>query len=141
MLGIKRLDHVSMAAQDMDGQIAFWRDLFGMEVVERFDSRAGGFSGAALSIPGSPTQLEVLAPLGRDSFLARFLAAGGSALHHLTFEVHDLDAAAAALRGRGIEPFGQERRDDWYQLFIHPRDTGGVLVQLYQQLPPAKDEE
>lgn len=134
MLGIKRIDHVSVVHSDLEGRIAFYRELFGMEVVERFETEDGGFRGAALSIPGSPTQWEILEPFGGGSFLHRFIADRGPGMHHATFEVEDIAKAAAALRSYGIEPFGEGTAGDWNQLFIHPRDTGGVLIQLYEKI-------
>jgi methylmalonyl-CoA/ethylmalonyl-CoA epimerase len=132
MLGIKRIDHVSVVHSDLEGRIAFYRDLFGMEVAERFETTDGGFRGAALRIPGSPSQWEILEPLGEDSFLHKFLADRGPGMHHATFEVEDITKAAAALRAYGVEPFGESTAGTWKQLFLHPRDTGGVLIQLYE---------
>ncbi len=132
MLGIKRIDHVSVVNSDLEGRIKFYTDLFGMKVAERFESPDAGFKGAALSIPGSPSQWEILEPLGGDSFLHRFLADRGPGMHHATFEVEDIAKAAAALRAYGVEPFGESTAGEWKQLFIHPRDTGGVLIQLYE---------
>ena len=124
MLGIKRIDHVSVVHSDLEGRVRFYQDLVGMEVAERFESPAAGFKGVAMSIPGSPTQWEI-----------RFLAERGPGMHHATFEVEDIEKAAAALRSNGIEPFGEGIANDWKQLFIHPRDSGGVLIQLYEQIP------
>ena len=132
MLGIKRIDHVSMATADLQGQERFFRELFDMETVERFSNPREGFAGVALRIPGSETRLEILEPSGDASFLERFVESGGPSLHHLTFEVEDIERAKNALAQRGIEPFGVTTSHGWHQLFIHPRDTGGVLIQLYQ---------
>ena len=132
MLGIKRIDHVSVVNGDLEDRVRFYTELFGMEVNERFESPEAGFKGAALKIPGSATQWEILEPLGDESFLHRFLAERGAGMHHATFEVEDAVKAAAALRAYGIEPFGESTAGDWKQLFIHPRDSGGVLIQLYE---------
>jgi methylmalonyl-CoA/ethylmalonyl-CoA epimerase len=93
-----------------------------------------------LSIPGSDTRLELIAPAGDDSFIARFLGQKGSTVHHLTFEVTDIREAARVLREYGIEPFGYREDAEWArELFIHPRDAGGVLIQLFEPhaAPPA----
>lgn len=134
MLGIKRIDHVSVVHSDLAGRIKFYEDLFGMEVEERFETEAGAFKGVAMSIPGSPTHWEILEPFGDDSFLHRFLSERGPGMHHATFEVEDIEVAAKALRDYGVEPFGEGVANDWKQLFIHPRDTGGVLIQLFEQI-------
>ena len=136
MLGIKRIDHVSVVNGDLEDRVRFYTELFGMEVDERFDAPDAGFKGVALKIPGSPTQWEILEPLGEDSFLHRFLADRGAGMHHVTFEVEDITKAAAALRAYGVEPFGESVAGEWKQLFLHPRDTGGVLIQLYEVVKP-----
>ncbi len=139
MLGIKRVDHVSMAVWKVDEHLPLLTEVLGMRLVERYRNPAEGYNGVALDIVTSggraPIQWEVLEPASDDSFLARFLRERGPGLHHVTFEVEDVDRAAEALRKRGIEPHGGVRQNGgWKELFIHPRDTGGVLIQLYQHL-------
>ncbi len=134
MLGIKRIDHVSMAAPDIGERARFFEELFGMKVVGRFDNDGDGYNGIELSIPGSDTKLEIIEPAGDDSFVSRFMAGKGSLWHHVSFEVEDIEAAARVLRERGIEPFGLRLEQAWNkELFIHPRDTGGVLIQLFEE--------
>lgn len=137
MLGIKRVDHVSMAVWKIDEHLPLLTELFGMRLVERYRNQAEGYNGVALEIMTSqgqsPIQWEILEPNSDESFLVRFLQQRGPGLHHVTFEVEDVDRAAEALRKRGIEPHGGVRENGgWKELFIHPRDTGGVLIQLYQ---------
>jgi len=135
-LGIKRIDHVSIATADISERTRFFEELFGIKITGRFDQPEAGFNAANLSIPGSDTELELLEPNGDQSFVARFLEGGGSMYHHVTFEVYDIEKAAAALRDCGIEPFGLRTETAWNkELFIHPRDTGGVLTQLYEAGP------
>ena len=139
MLGIKRVDHVSMAVWKIDEHLPLLTEVFGMRLVERYRNPAEGYNGVGLEIVTSggraPVQWEVLEPAADDSFLVRFLRERGPGLHHVTFEVEDVDRAAEALRQRGIEPFGGVRQNGgWKELFIHPRDTGGVLIQLYQHI-------
>ena len=132
MLGIKRIDHVSVATGDLEGRVRFYKELFAMEMDERFASPADGFKGATLRVPGSDARWELLAPEGEGSFVQRFLDERGPGLHHVTFEVEDATKASAVLREYGIEPFNERTEHGWHQMFIHPRDTGGVLVQLYE---------
>jgi len=130
LLPIQRIDHVSMATPNVAERARFFEDLFGMKVLERYDP-GGGYTGVAMSIPGSDTTFELLEPAGEDSFVAKFLAQDGSMYHHVTFEVTDIREAARVLRDYGIEPVGYREDADWPdELFIHPRDTGGVLIQL-----------
>jgi methylmalonyl-CoA epimerase len=133
LLPIKRIDHVSMAVPDMATRAKFFEDLFGMKAQERYDHPEEGYNGLELSIPGSDTKFELLEPAGEDGFVAKFLGQKGSLYHHVTFEVTDIREAARVLREYGIEPFGYREDADWArELFLHPRDTGGVLIQLFE---------
>jgi len=137
-IGIKRLDHICWVVWKLDDALPLLTDLFGMKVTARWHDEEEGFTGCALAIPGAApdqegTHFELLAPVGDDSFLARFLRQRGPGLHHVTFEVTDIDRAAAAIRDYGLEPWGGVRRraDGWTETFIHPKDSGGVLFQFY----------
>lgn len=135
-LGIIRLDHVSVAVREVESVLSFFTSLFGMSVVAPIDDPASGYRGVELRLPTDQrTGWELLEPTDDESFLARFLERRGPGVHHITFEVADTDAAARALRARGVEPFGGVRvNGDWKETFIHPRDAHGVLIQLYQQV-------
>ncbi len=137
MFGTKRVDHVSMAVWDLEKQIAFFEKVFGWRVADRFRNEKAGYSGATLDVgPGQP-QWEILEPLGEESFLRKFLEERGPGVHHVTIEVADADAAAEHLRACGVEPFGGPRVTwDWKEMFVHPRDTNGVLFQLYEKVQP-----
>lgn len=132
MLGIKRIDHFAVATDDLEAQVRFYTQLFEMQIKGRFRSPDDGFDGVQLRIPGSETLLEVLTPSGEQTFLQRFLAERGPGMHHVTYEVEDAHRAAAELRAQGIEPFGERTAHGWHEMFIHPRDAGGVLIQLYE---------
>ncbi len=136
-LGWKRFDHYSIVAKDAEKMIEFHKKLFGLEEAEEIDSPDKGFSGAVLDMPGRQAQIEVLAPAGKGSFLDKFLDERGPGVHHITIEVEDVDAAAVYLREEmGIEPHGGVWSDgEWRQTFIHPKDTGGVLYQLFEWEP------
>ena len=136
-LGWVRFDHYSIAVPDAAKAIAFHAKLFGLEIDHEFTSPSEGFTGGLLNMPGQQGQIEVLAPLGEDSFLHGFLAKHGAGVHHVTIEVRDIEAAVAYLREEmGIEPLrGIWSDGQWRQTFIHPRDSGGVLYQLFEWLP------
>ncbi len=104
----------------------------GMKVSGRWQNEDQGYRGVSLEVPGGTAHFELLEPLGDDSFLDRFLAERGPGLHHVTFEVADIEAAAEAIREGGIEPFrGVRRSHGWAETYIHPQDSGGVLFQFY----------
>ena len=132
-LAIMKLDHVAVAVWKVDEQLPFLTELFGMKVVGRFDSEEERYAGVTLDVPGGNVQWEVVEPISDDSFLTRFLKQRGPGLHHVTFQVEDVEKAAEILHRRGIEPFGGVRTGStWKELFIHPRDSGGLLIQLFE---------
>jgi methylmalonyl-CoA/ethylmalonyl-CoA epimerase len=134
LVGLKRVDHVSMAVPDVEAQVAWQERVFGMEVRERWTDDRDGYHGAVMSIPNSALQFEIIAPARDDSFVAAFLAKRRAGMHHICCEVESVDAAAEALRGAGIEPHGSVIVNDWKKhTFIHPRDSGGVLFQLFEE--------
>ncbi len=132
-LRISRFDHVCWVVWKIDDVLPLLKGLLGLEEVDRFRNEKQGYAGITLSVPGSRTRIEVLEPISNDSFLVRFLQRRGPGLHHLTFEVEDVEEAAKAISAFGIEPWGGVREDDgWAETFIHPKDSGGVLIQFYR---------
>lgn len=132
MLGIKRMDHVCMVVAKLDDRIPMLTELFGLKIAGRFENPRAGYNGIVFDIPGGGAQYELLEPRGDDSFLLRFLKERGPGLHHITFEVESIDKAMAALREFGYEPFGERSHDRYKEVYVHPRDSGGVLFQLYE---------
>ena len=132
-IGIKRLDHVCWVVQKLDDALPLLTELMGMREVERWQDEEKGYRGVSLEVPGGGTgHFELMAPLGDDSYLHRFLAQRGPGLHHVTFEVKDIDEAAQAIREHGVEPYkGVQRSPGWAETYIHPADSGGVLFQFY----------
>jgi methylmalonyl-CoA/ethylmalonyl-CoA epimerase len=136
-----------MAVWKVEDHLPFLTDVLGMKVAGRFRNEQEGYAGVGLDIlpsrEGVPgVQWEVLEPISEDSFVARFLRERGPGLHHVTFEVDDVEAAARELREKGIQPYGGIRMDgNWKEIFIHPRDSGGVLIQLYQEVEEHEHEE
>ncbi len=131
-IGIKRLDHVCWAVHKLEDALPLLTELMGMRETGRWENEEQGFRGISLELPGGTAHFELLEPLGEDSFLHRFLEERGPGLHHVTFEVSDIDSAAQAVRDFGIEPFrGVQRGHGWAETYIHPKDSGGVLFQFY----------
>ncbi len=131
-IGIKRLDHVCWAVRKLDDAMPLLTGLMGMKEVGRWQNEEQGYRGVSLELPGGTAHFELLEPLSEDSFLHRFLAERGPGLHHVTFEVEDIDAAAQAVREYGIEPFrGVQRSHGWAETYLHPKDSGGVLFQFF----------
>lgn len=133
------LHHIAVVVPDVEAALAFWRDTLGLPVarVERIEAEAVDIAFLPL---GETGELELIAPIvgETESGVARFLAKRGAGLHHLCLNVGDLDAMAARLAERGIELITETPRvgaDGRRYLFIHPRSTGGVLLELYEAVP------
>ncbi|TDB92930.1 VOC family protein [Actinomadura sp. 7K534] len=140
-LGIVALDHVCQAFHDRDELARWYRDLAGFVQVWRTpDDEHPDMADLVLNIPGSSICWEVITGRGEDSFIDRFLERSGPAAHHVTFEVADWDAALAACERRDVPTFDDEEGVTdgaaWKHTFIHPKHTGGVLVQLFWEERP-----
>ena len=134
-LGIAALDHVSHATYDRDMLGEWYERVFGMRTVRRSDAGNRAFETLLLQTPTGQLFWELIEPAGSHSFVDRFLGTRGEALHHVTFRVHDWDQALAACSAEGVGPFGIASGGTssarWHEAFLHPRDTGGVLLQFY----------
>lgn len=135
---LQRVDHVSFAVPELDRQLEWQAKVFGMVEESRWTDDQLGYDGAVMSIPQSLLKFEVIAPSRPDSFVQKFIAERRPGMHHVCCEVASVDRAAEALRANGIEPFGGVIESDWKRhTFIHPRDSGGVLFQLFEE--PAQE--
>lgn len=129
-----RVDHVSMAVADRERQVEFQERVLGMEVLNRWTDERSGYDGAIMTIPNSRLQFEIIAPRREDSFVRQFLDRRRAGMHHVCCEVASVDRTVEALRRAGIEPFGGIVESTWKRhTFIHPRDSGGVLFQLFEE--------
>jgi methylmalonyl-CoA/ethylmalonyl-CoA epimerase len=131
---IGRLNHVGVATPSIEKSIAMYRDLLGAtKIHEPFDLPPQGVRVCFVDTPNS--QIELLEPLGPDSPIARFLEknpAGGQ--HHICFEVPDILEAKAEMEAKGAKILGEPRigAHGTPVIFVHPRDMGGVLVELME---------
>lgn len=130
-------DHVALASARIRDQLPLYADLLGGRFAGGWVNTHVGFRAATLAYPGGG-QVELLEALDGSTFLDRFLARSGGrgGLHHVTFLVPDVDEAVAALTGAGHDVFGVSGPDPvWSDAFVHPRTTGGVLLQVAQTGP------
>ena len=138
-LGIKALNHLSHAYSSCNELGDWYERLFGMTTIHRSDGDGSdtGFRTRVLEHPTRQMRIENIEPASGASFIQRFLERRGPGMHHATFEVHDWERAVSACAHHNIPIFG-ERADEtdgvpWREAFIHPRHTGGVLVQFFWQ--------
>jgi methylmalonyl-CoA/ethylmalonyl-CoA epimerase len=133
------IDHVGVAVPDLDRAIADYSDKFGMEVVHQEVNEEQGVREAMIAV-GDPSdregqRIQLLAPLNEESTIAKFLDRSGPGLQQLAFRVTDVDEVSRVLRERGLRLlYDAPKRGtaDSRINFIHPKDAGGVLVELVE---------
>jgi methylmalonyl-CoA/ethylmalonyl-CoA epimerase len=133
------IDHVGVAVPDLDKAIAHYSDNFGMEVVHQEVNEEQGVREAMIAVgdPSDPEgqRIQLLAPLNEESTIAKFLDRSGPGLQQLAFRVTDVDEVSRVLRERGLRLlYDAPKRGtaDSRINFIHPKDAGGVLVELVE---------
>jgi methylmalonyl-CoA/ethylmalonyl-CoA epimerase len=130
-----RIDHVGVAVADLDEAIAWYASTFGMRCVHVETNEDQGVREAMLSVGEGASQVQLLAPLSPDSAIAKFLDHHGPGLQQVAYTVDDVDAVCAELRARGLRLLYDEPRRGTAGSrvnFVHPKDAGGVLVELVE---------
>jgi methylmalonyl-CoA/ethylmalonyl-CoA epimerase len=136
---LTRIDHVGMAVRDLDAAIAFYERTFGVRVVHEEVNEEQGVREAMLAVGDSGSCIQLLAPLREDSPIGRFLERSGEGIQQVAYGVDDIDAASAELRERGVRLLYDEPRRGTAGSrinFVHPKDAGGVLVELVEAASP-----
>ena len=134
------IDHVGIAVPDLDEATAFYAEKFGMKVLHEETNEEQGVREAMVGVGDSGSCIQLLAPLDESSTIAKFLDRSGPGLQQLAYRVSDLDEVSAILRDRGLRLlYDAPRRGtaDSRINFIHPKDAGGVLVELVEPNPAA----
>lgn len=135
------IDHVGIAVPDLDEAIAFYRDAFGMRLLHEETNAEQGVREAMVGVGDSGSCIQLLAPLGPESTIAKFLDRSGPGIQQLAYRVTDVEQVPAVLRERGLRLlYDAPRRGTSNSRvnFIHPKDAGGVLVELVE--PGASSE-
>ncbi|HUA11473.1 MAG TPA: methylmalonyl-CoA epimerase [Solirubrobacteraceae bacterium] len=132
----ERIDHVGVAVEDLDAALELYSAQLGVELVHRETVAEQGVEAALLDV--GENHIELIAPLGPDTSVARFIADRGPGLHHVAYQVLDIDAELDRLRGAGLRLIDESPRSGIRGsrvAFVHPRSTGGVLTEIVE---PAK---
>lgn len=128
-----RIDHIGVAVEDIDAAIELYRDGFGMELAHRETVESQGVEAVLLDVGDG--HVELLAPLGPDTPVGKYMARNGAGLHHVAYAVEDIDAALEKIAAAGIQLIDSEPRvgiRDSRVAFLHPRSTGGVLTEIVE---------
>lgn len=129
------IDHVGVAVSDLDAAITFYRETYGMTLVHEEINQEQGVREAMMAVGASGSCIQLLAPLSPESTIASFLDRSGPGVQQVAYRVVDLDAVSATLRERGLRLlYDAPRRGTANSLvnFIHPKDAGGILVELVE---------
>ena len=128
---IKRINHIGVAVGSIDEQLAFYRDVLGLEY-EGDETVADQKVRVAFFKVGE-TRVELLEPTGPDSPIAKFIEKRGPGLHHIAYGVEDLPGRIAELQKAGVQMIDQTPRPGGHDMkiaFIHPKSTFGVLTEI-----------
>lgn len=127
-----KINHLAVVVEDIEGALPFWRDALGLPVGDIEDVPTEQVQVAFLD--AGEAHVELVQPTDETSGIAKYIAKKGAGLHHVCFEVEDIDAALQQMRDKNVELINEtprERAGRRYA-FVHPRSTGGVLVELYE---------
>ncbi|GAB4274880.1 MAG: methylmalonyl-CoA epimerase [Candidatus Promineifilaceae bacterium] len=130
---IKKIHHVAVVLPDMEAGRLFWEEVLGLTLshTARVEEQAVDVA----FLPVGESEIELLRPFTDDSGVAKYLAKKGPGLHHICLEVLDIDAMLTRLQNAGIQLIDNTPRlakDGTKYAFVHPKATGGVLVELYE---------
>jgi methylmalonyl-CoA/ethylmalonyl-CoA epimerase len=130
---IKNINHIAIIVPALESALDFWEGALGLKLERTESVPSEGVDVAFL--PVGPSNVELMKPTVADSGVARFLEKRGPGIHHMCFEVDDIDATMARLREHNIQLINPEPvagHGGRKYAFVHPKSTGGVLVELYQ---------
>lgn len=133
MTRVKRIDHVAIVVEDIEKALGFWQDALGLSLdyVEEVPDQEA----VVAFLPTGTSELELVRPTTKDSGIARFMERRGPGIHHICFEVDDIEGALAKMKARGLHLVNEEPMigtGGKRIAFVHPESTHGVLVELYE---------
>ncbi|UCD05900.1 MAG: methylmalonyl-CoA epimerase [candidate division WOR-3 bacterium] len=129
-----KLEHIGIAVKDIENQLRIWRDLLGFSLKMISETPEQKVRVAMLDVGG--VTVELLEPTSEDSTIHKFIEKRGEGLHHLSFEVEDIKKSMEDLKNRGailIDEIPRKGAHAAKIAFVHPRSTGGVLIELSQR--------
>jgi methylmalonyl-CoA epimerase len=128
-----RIDHIGVAVEDIDAAIELYEGSFEMKLAHRETVESQGVEAVLLDV--GEGHVELLAPLGPDTPVGKYMAKNGPGLHHVAYAVDDIDAALKGIAAAGVQLIDSEPRvgiRDSRVAFLHPRSTGGVLTEIVE---------
>jgi len=129
---IKAISHLGVAVKDLEEAREYYRSVFGKESSEPMVGGGGTVRASLVELENST--VELLEPIGNEGAIAKFLEKRGEGIHHVCYEVDDINAEIEALKAKGMESLGKPMPGaEGLSAFLHPKGTHGVLVELVQK--------
>ena len=128
-----RIDHIGVAVDDLDAALALYERNYAMTLVHRETVTQQGVEAVLLDV--GENHVELLAPIGPDTPVGKFLAKKGPGMHHVAYQVDDIESALATLKEAGLRLIDETPRTgirDSRVAFLHPATAGGVLTEIVQ---------
>jgi methylmalonyl-CoA epimerase len=128
-----RIDHIGVAVEEIEPALELYRDSFGLVLAHREVVEEQGVEAVLLDV--GENHVELLAPLGPDTPVGKFLAKNGPGLHHVAYQVSDIEATLQSLKAAGLQLIDQQPRTGIRGsrvAFMHPRSTAGVLTEIVE---------
>ena len=135
---VTHIDHVGIAVADLDTAIAFYEKAYGMTCVHTEVNEEQGVREAMMAVGDSGSFIQLLMPLNPDTTIGKFLDKNGPGIQQMAYRVEDIDAASEHLRGEGMRLLYDSPKNGTAGSrvnFIHPKSSGGILVELVQPGP------
>jgi methylmalonyl-CoA epimerase len=132
----KRIDHIAIVVKDLDAALRVYRDVLGLPLERVEEVPAEKVKVAFLPLPEGDGEVELVQPTAADTGIARYLAKRGEGMHHICFEVDDIQAAMNEMSASGLQVLEDEPRlggQGQKYVFIHPKTAHGVLIELYER--------
>jgi methylmalonyl-CoA/ethylmalonyl-CoA epimerase len=135
---VTHIDHVGIAVADLDEAISFYETSYGMRCVHTEVNEEQGVREAMLEVGESGSYIQLLSPLSPDTTIGKFLDKSGPGIQQMAYRVDDIDEVSDHLRGQGLRLLYDEPKTGTAGSrvnFIHPKSSGGILVELVQPAP------
>lgn len=133
---MNKIEHIGIAVKDINKSDELFRKLFGSPAYKLEEVKSEGVKTSFFKV--GPNKIELLQATSPDSPIARFVEKRGEGIHHLAFEVDDIEEELARLKKEGFELINESPKsgaDNKLIAFLHPKSTGGVLIELCQEKP------
>jgi len=132
MLKVKKINHIAIAVENIETMLPFWQEALGLSLTHIEDIPDQKARVAFLAIGES--EVELVQPTDADTGTAKFIKEKGPGMHHLCLEVENIDEALEELKAKGVHLINETAQvlPGRKMAFIHPKSTGGVLVELYE---------